>query len=253
MSRFVRALLYSRDIETGARLAEALAGDDYEVVWRTTPRTALAAMSPPPEVALLDLSVPGTPDALEALGLCRELRRACPESVVVLLGTGAEEADVVQGLEHGADDYVTDGCGSRAVVARVGARLRRSPPVEPLRWGDLELDVAGRRCRVRGSEVRLRAKEFALLERLARAPGSVVPRAALVADVWGTSWLWPARAVDIHLAAVRRRLSEAATSAALAGGRVRMPSVVAVRGIGYRFDPPEEDQTGVAYTTRLSS
>src|SRR3954464_5216994 len=121
MSRFVRALLYSRDIEAGARLAEALAGDDYEGGWGTPPPTPPAAMSPPPEVALLDLSAPGTPDALEALGLCRELRRACPERVLLLRGGGGDEADVVQGLEHGADDYVTDGCGSRAVVARVGA------------------------------------------------------------------------------------------------------------------------------------
>src|SRR3954451_18080802 len=98
MSRFARVLLHSRDIETGARLAEALAGVGYDVVWRTSLRSALPAAAPPPDVALLDLGRPRTPAAAEALSICRELRRCCPESAVVLLAEGADEADVVLGF-----------------------------------------------------------------------------------------------------------------------------------------------------------
>src|SRR3954471_20494258 len=141
----------------------------------------MGAAAPQPDVALLDLGRPRTTAADDALLLCRQLRGACPETVVVLLGQGADEADGDLGVAHGAGDYVTDGSDSRVVVARVGALLRPAQLRAPLRWGDLELDVHARRCRIRGRTVRLRPLEFVLLERLASSAGSVVPWAAFVA------------------------------------------------------------------------
>jgi DNA-binding response OmpR family regulator len=164
--------------------------------------------------------------------------------VIVMLTARGEDMDVITGLESGADDYVTKPFGMTVLTARVRAHLRRLPSwtdAEVLRCGDLEILPGARRCTVTGLEVPLRAKQFDLLERLARDLGQPVSRDALMSDVWDENWFGSTKTLDVHVATLRQRLAEAATQAAAGTGqRVRMPRIVTVRGLGYRLEPADE-------------
>ena len=119
--------------------------------------------------------------------------------------------------------------------------MRRGPsaPVTtPLRTvGDLVVDVAARLATVAGQEVRLRTKEFDLLTRLSAEPGVAVSRASLMADVWDEHWSGSTKTLDVHVAAVRRKISEACKAAG-----ARAPEIVTVRGYGYRMEAPKPDR-----------
>jgi DNA-binding response OmpR family regulator len=100
-----------------------------------------------------------------------------------------------------------------------------------VRLGDLVVDRSSRRITVDGTEVPLRAKEYDLLVRLASQPGVAVSRTTLMTDVWDEHWFGSTKTLDVHVAALRRRLAEAGADAAL-------PTIVTLRGHGYRLDPP---------------
>ena len=104
----------------------------------------------------------------------------------------------------------------------------------PTALGDLVIDTAGRRVTVRGRDVPLRTKEFDLLARLAAEPEHAVSRDALMCDVWDKHWFGPTKTLDVHVAAVRRRLAEAVD----ATGGASVPQIVTLRGHGYRLETP---------------
>lgn len=227
-------LVVEDDRRIGRQVADALTRDGHEVTWSTTGRGALSAVrQAAPDLVLLDL---GLPD-LDGLLVCRKLRALHPNCVIVMVTARKDEIDVIVGLESGGDDYLTKPFSLVVLLARVRAHLRRlqaGPGDQQLyRFGDLEIDLPHRSCSLAGNPVRLRAKEFDLLARLAREVDRVVSREDLMADVWDERWHGPTKTLDVHVAMLRRRLAEAA---AQAGPGVVVPTITTLRGHGYRLD-----------------
>ncbi len=163
----------------------------------------------------------------------RRLRAAQPATVLVMLTACTEEMDVVVGLEAGADDYLTKPVRLTELHARLRAHLRRFAPVPAaprIPLGDLVVDAASRQVMIDGTEVSLRAKEFDLLARLAVEPGVAVAREVLMSDVWDENWFGSTKTLDVHVAALRRKLTEYPAAA--------VPRIVTLRGHGYRLDLP---------------
>ena len=229
-------LLLVEDDDTIGRLLESgLRANGHAVRWQRTGRSALAAADVEAfDLVLLDL---GLPD-LDGVEVCRELRVRQPGCVLVMLTARREEMDVVVGLEAGADDYLTKPFGLTELLARVRAHLRRRPgssaPADAGAYlcGDLRVDPETRRCSLGGTEIPLRAKEFDLLARLIAAPGVAVSRETLMADVWDENWFGSTKTLDVHVAALRRRLTEAAAGEP----PPRVPVITTLRGHGYRLE-----------------
>jgi DNA-binding response OmpR family regulator len=168
--------------------------------------------------------------------VCRELRRTQPAAVIVMLTARTDEMDVVIGLEAGADDYLTKPVRLAELHARIRAHLRRADAsraadVEAVVLGDLVLDPAGRRVTIAGTEVPLRVKEFELLARLVADPGVALSRETLMADVWDANWFGSTKTLDVHIAALRRRLATGPAGATV-------PEITTLRGHGYRLEAP---------------
>jgi DNA-binding response OmpR family regulator len=225
-------LVVEDDAAIGSVLESTLRLHGYQVCWRRDGRGALhAAGIGEFDLVLLDL---GLPD-LDGVEICRRLRAALPAAVLVILTARQEEMDVVVGLDAGADDYLTKPIRLGELLARVRAHLRRGAPVAsrpPVTVGALTVDIAGRRTTLGGREVVLRAKEFDLLARLAEQPGVAVSRETLMSEVWDAHWYGSTKTLDVHIAALRRKLAAAATPAAEA------PRIATLRGHGYRLEDP---------------
>lgn len=218
----------------GQLLVSALVGNGYNVTWRSDGAGAMtAARTGNFDLALLDLNLPD----VDGIEICRMLKRTQPQCIVVMLTARRDEMDVIEGLESGADDYLTKPFRMTELLARLRAHLRRSSGGElvPETYvnGDLVLDAAARRCRVRDKELTLRPKEFDLLVRLVADAGRAVTREKLMDDVWDRNWFGSTKTLDVHIASLRHRLAEASTSSNPAA---KIPVISTLRGHGYRLE-----------------
>ena len=200
-------------------LAEGLRREGFTVTRAATGAEALAA--PESDVVLLDLRLPD----IDGLDVCRRIRERSDVPIIVVTARG-EEADRVVGLELGADDYVVKPFGIRELIARIRAVTRRgrgtAPEKDNVQVGELELDSRARRVRLGSHELELTPKEFDLLTALARDPGAVLSRRRLLEEVWETSWYGSTKTIDVHVAALRRKLGD--------------PDwIETVRGVGFRL------------------
>jgi two-component system phosphate regulon response regulator PhoB len=203
-----------------------LTREGYRAVGADSGEKALeAARSEAPDLVILDLMLPG----IDGLEVCRRLRAEArtADLPIIMLTAKGEEADIVAGLEVGADDYVTKPFSPRVLIARVRANLRKRRREEPgsaaIKIHDLTIDPSRHEVRVAGRPVDLTATEFALLYFLARRPGWVFTRAQIIEGVKGDDYPVTDRAVDVQVLGLRRRLGDR-------GGYIET-----VRGVGYRF------------------
>jgi DNA-binding response OmpR family regulator len=218
----------------GSLLESTLRSHGHEVVRQRTGGAALRESSSTElDLVLLDL---GLPD-LDGVEVCRRLRGLQPGVVLVILTARDEEMDVVVGLEAGADDYLTKPIRLAELHARIRAHLRRGAPAEhaPLAHvlGDLRVDTAARRATIGEREIELRSREFDLLARLAAEPSMAISRHTLMIEVWGEHWYGSTKTLDVHIAALRRKLTASAGGAAV-------PDIVTLRGHGFRFELPDD-------------
>jgi DNA-binding response OmpR family regulator len=175
-----------------------------------------------PDLVILDVMLPG----MDGFEVCRAIRREA-DTPILMLTARTDDVDAIVGLELGADDYVTKPFNPRALVARVKAILRRTDGTvrlgRPIEVGTLRMEPRRREVAVGNRPVELRAREFDLLAALARDPGVVLSRHALLEDVWGTDFAGETRTIDVHVSELRKKLGPDG------------PSIESVRGIGYRL------------------
>ncbi len=179
------------------------------------------------DVVLLDVALGAGPNGYEVCRSLRERRNVVP---IIMLTALDSEADAVQGLEAGADDYVTKPFGLAELRSRVRAVLRRSGPRamgrEVLAVGVVSLDRSHREVTVNGKPARLTFSEFELLGRLMSEPGRLLNRQELLRAIWGDSAYRDPRAIDVHIRHLREKLEERPEEPRL---------ILTVRGAGYRF------------------
>jgi DNA-binding response OmpR family regulator len=221
----VKILLVEDDRAIAASLVEGLHAEGFEVVHVATGQEALER-APGQDMVLLDL---GLPD-MDGREVFRQLRGSTSVAVIMLTARG-DEFDRVLGLELGADDYVTKPFSFRELVARIRAVGRRAvddaaPAASgPQQVGDLVIDRRTRRVHLHGEEVAFTAKEFDVLAYLASDVGAVRTRTDILHNVWDEHWYGPTKTVDAHVASIRKKLGV-------------HEWITAVRGVGFRLEPP---------------
>ncbi|HEY1690108.1 MAG TPA: response regulator transcription factor [Solirubrobacteraceae bacterium] len=182
------------------------------------------------DIVLLDVALGQGPNGYEVCRTLRERRNVVPIIMLTALDT---EADAVQGLEAGADDYVTKPFGLAELRSRVRAVLRRSAGHgigrETIAIGEVSLDRGRREVTARGKSVKLTFSEFELLARLMSEPGHLFNRQELLRAIWGDSAYRDPRAIDVHIRHLREKLE-------LHPEQPRL--ILTVRGAGYRFQTP---------------
>lgn len=180
-----------------------------------------------PHAIVLDLMMPG----MDGLETCAYIREKDPEIPVLMLTARTSIEDKVEGLAHGADDYLTKPFDGRELVARVQALLRRAHLGEAERVQfdeiDLAIDVTGRTLLVGAKHVSLTPKEFELILLLARHPGRTFPREEILERVWSYEYEGETRTVDSHVKNIREKLRDAG---------VEPNPVKTVWGVGYKFE-----------------
>ena len=180
-----------------------------------------------PALVILDLMLPG----MDGFLVCQALRDepASAAIPIIMLTARGEEADRVQGLELGADDYVVKPFSPKELVARVTAHLRRqdrarSSPGRILRHGPLTVDLDRHLVRFNDQDVRLTAKEFLLLQYFIEHKGRVLSRDVLLGDVWGYQYTGGTRTVDVHVRRLREKIPWLSTA------------IATVQQFGYKLD-----------------
>jgi two-component system response regulator MtrA len=222
-----RVLVVDDDPALSEMLGIVLRNEGFEPSFVGDGDGALAAFrSTKPDLVLLDLMLPGT----DGLDVCRAIR-AESGTPIVMLTARADTAEVVIGLESGADDYVVKPFKPKELVARLRARLRRNDDVagESLQIGDVSIDLAGHVVSRDGQAIPLTPLEFDLIVALARKPRHVFTRDQLLEQVWGYRHVADTRLVNVHVQRLRAKVERDPEHPDI---------VVTVRGVGYKAGPP---------------
>jgi DNA-binding response OmpR family regulator len=202
-----RILLAEDEPRIAAFIEKGLRANGFTtLVAATGPEAVAMARDADFDLLILDLGLPG----LDGQLVLREIRRRGELLPVIILTARTAVSETVEGLDGGADDYVTKPFRFEELLARVRARLRDSPDSEPtmLRAGDVVLDLRARRVTVGRRSVELTAREFTLAETLLRHPDQVLSREQLLSHVWGYDFDPGSNIVDVYVGYLRRKLGD---------------------------------------------
>ncbi len=217
----VHVLVVEDDRSIGEQLVRGLSRAGCRVDLVGSAAAALAHFEA--ELILLDL---GLPDG-DGIELCQQLREVTSAPILVVTARDTEH-ERVTALDAGADDYLAKPFGFAELLARMRAALRRVRTEDTpttIGHGPLTIDLAGQRVTVNGAEVTLTAKEFDILACLAAEPGRLVTREEVFDRAWDTHWYGPMKVLDVHIAALRRKLGDASLIETVYGRgfRLRQP------------------------------
>lgn len=220
-------LVVDDESELREQLRRLFARDGHHVIAVADGRAAIdRATTGRFDIILLDVALGANPDGY---AVCRTLRERRNVTPIIMLTALDSEADVVLGLEAGADDYVAKPFGPAELRSRTRALLRRAGPRalgdDVLGVGELVLDRRRREVRMRGRLVALTFSEFEVVQALMSRPGELFTRQELLRAIWGDSAYRDPRGIDVHIRHLREKLEE----------RPEVPQVIlTVRGVGYR-------------------
>ncbi len=204
-------------------LRRALELEGYEIELAEDGAQALERLrsEPEPDAMVLDVLMPG----VDGLEVSRTLRRDGSKLPILMLTARAQIDDRVEGLDAGADDYLTKPFALEELLARVRALLRRTSDGagQPLRFADLELDPGTREVRRGGHKIELTRTEFSLLELFMLNPRQVLTRSLIFERVWGYDFGFASNSLDVYIGYLRRKTE--------ADGKPRL--IHTVRGVGY--------------------
>jgi two-component system, OmpR family, response regulator MprA len=224
----MRILVVDDERAVRESLRRALELEGYTVDLAADGQEALALLESgeEPDAVVLDVLMP----EVDGLEFCRRLRRAGSRLPILMLTARAEVENRVEGLDAGADDYITKPFALEELLARLRALLRRTSDgsAEMLRFEDLELDPKTREVRRRGEPIELTRTEFALLELFLLNPRQVLTRSLIFERVWGYDFGATSNSLDVYIGYLRRKTE--------AGGRPRL--IQTVRGVGYALREP---------------
>lgn len=216
----VDLLVVEDDPTISEPLVSGLRREGFDV--RLAANGAEAMQGPPVDLVLLDL---GLPD-LDGLEVCRRLR-ARTDIPIIVVTARSDEVDRVVLLEAGADDYVVKPFGFRELVARIRAVSRRAGSVDESHAvdviGALVIDGRAHRATLDDRALELTPKEFGLLALLGSDPGALFTRERILDEVWDANWYGPTKTLDVHIAALRKKLGDPTW-------------IETVRGVGFRLD-----------------
>lgn len=230
-SSATRVLLVEDDERIRLALGLALEDMGFQVIDAASGELALERLETGTvDVVLLDLMLPG----VDGLTVCRVLRSR-GDLPIIIITARSDTSDVIEGLEAGADDYMTKPLVASELAARIRALLRRRRPVgvnsigSRVQVGELEVWLVEGLVRRGGAELHLTRTEFRLLAELVSAGGAVVTREELLQRVWGYDYFGDTRLLDVHVRRLRRKIEVDPDAPSL---------LTTVRGVGYRCGPP---------------
>ncbi|MDP6317674.1 MAG: response regulator transcription factor [Pseudomonadales bacterium] len=225
------ALVIEDDKSVSQLIRLYLAEDGYRVLNAQDGLSGLKmATEESPDIVLLDLNLPG----MDGIEVCRNIREKS-DLPIIMVTARVEEDDRLDGLDMGADDYVSKPFSPRELVARVNAVMRRTSRAnkkqkeigEQFKLGDLVIDLSRRSASVRGAEVELTPTEFRLLAFFIESPNRTVSRQQIIDNVFGYDFSGYDRTVDTHVSNLRKKLDAANPD---------QKHLKTMYGFGYRFD-----------------
>ena len=220
----MRALIVEDEPKLAALIQRGLVEEGYAADVAGTGEDALwMARASPYDAIVLDVMLP----AADGFAVCRELRAAGVWAPVLMLTARDAVEDRIQGLDTGADDYLTKPFSFAELLARLRALVRREPVERPtvLDVGSLRLDPAARRVWRNGTEIDLSTKELALLETFMRRPGVVLSRLDLLEHAWDFAYESRSNVIDVYVRYLREKVDRP----------FGLSSIETVRGAGYRL------------------
>jgi len=214
-----------KDMVTGLKFN--LEARDYSVIAAFDGETGYQmALKEKPDLVILDLMLP----KLNGYEVCKFLKKEIPDIPIIMLTAKSQEAEIVTGLELGADDYITKPFSVLELIARINSLFRRvksnSASHEVHLFGDLEIDFKKYNARKNGRSLKLSPREYELLRLFIERQGEIISREELLKQIWGYDSFPDTRTVDAHIAKLRHKIEDKPEEPKL---------IVTVHGLGYKF------------------